>query len=352
MINFDFSDRIRKYGAEDFSACFNCGTCTAVCDLSDNENTFPRKMIRYTVLGTEDEIKMSLEPWLCYYCGDCNKSCPRQANPGNLMMSLRRWLTSKYDWTGLSGLLYRHTFAYLFAFIVSAIAFVLAFSMNIFSNEEWLYYGHFFEMFAIGGVFIVILFPNIIRMWFFTVWKPVRKMNIKAHVNALGELFIHMFTQKRSLNCASESRDKIWYIEHLLLVTSYLMLLFTTVFLNWFESRNEVIIVMGYVFSGAIFIVTTDFVIRRLKKRNEKSKFSHPSDWFFVIWLLLMGFSAFAVRLLIDTGNLENSFWVFAFHLIVLVQWALVIVPFGKWTHFLYRSFAMYFHRVKILTTK
>ncbi|MCD6332289.1 MAG: hypothetical protein J7L89_03355, partial [Bacteroidales bacterium] len=37
-----------------------------------------------------------------YYCGECSETCPQEANPGELMMSLRRWLTSKYDWTGLS----------------------------------------------------------------------------------------------------------------------------------------------------------------------------------------------------------------------------------------------------------
>jgi len=35
----------------------------------------------------------------------------------------------------------------------------------------------------------------------------------------------------------------------------------------------------------------------------------------------------------------------------VLAQWALIIVPFGKWMHFLYRSFAMYFDKIIKLTT-
>jgi len=67
----------------------------------------------------------------------------------------------------------------------------------------------------------------------------------------------------------------------------------------------------------------------------------------FLIWLFLMGFSAFMVRLFIDTGIIENNIWLYLFHLIILVQWALIIVPFGKWTHFLYRSFAMYFSKIK-----
>lgn len=56
------------------------------------------------------------------------------------------------------------------------------------------------------------------------------------------------------------------------------------------------------------------------------------------------------VRVFIDINLLENNFWMYLFHIIVLAQWALIIVPFGKWTHFLYRSFAMYFNKLKELS--
>ena len=101
-VNPGFSEILKQYGAFDMNACYNCGTCTAVCAMSDEENSFPRRMVRYSVLGLEKEIQSSLDPWLCYYCGECSSSCPREAQPGELMMSLRRWQTSKYDWTGLS----------------------------------------------------------------------------------------------------------------------------------------------------------------------------------------------------------------------------------------------------------
>jgi hypothetical protein len=87
-------------------------------------------------------------------------------------------------------------------------------------------------------------------------------------------------------------------------------------------------------------------MLSRIRRKKQISQHSRPSDWFFVIWLFLMGLSAFIVRLLIDTGVLETHFWVYIVHLIILVQWALIIVPFGKWTHFLYRSFAMYFDKL------
>ena len=80
-INPDFTTELKKYGVFDANACYNCGNCTAVCALSDEANSFPRKMVRYSVLGLEEDIEMSLDPWLCYYCGECTTTCPREADP-------------------------------------------------------------------------------------------------------------------------------------------------------------------------------------------------------------------------------------------------------------------------------
>ncbi len=346
-INPEFTDDLKQYGAFDAHACYNCGNCTAVCTLSDEENSFPRKMVRYSVLGMEGEIKASLDPWLCYYCGECSTTCPREAHPGELMMSLRRWLTAQYDWTGLSGLLYKSWWVSVAAFVLLA-AMVVGFgAFEHFHLETLMHYGHYFEMAAIALVFSLILLPNVMRMWWFTVAGTGKKVPLSAYFKALGELFVHMFTQKRALGCDD---NRMRWFEHFILVLGYLSLLFTTVFLNWFSTQSPLIIVLGYVESAVIFVVTFDFIRRRLQKEEEMSKHTHPSDWFFVIWLFLMGLTAFAVRLFIDTDILNQNVWLYLVQLTVLVQWALVIVPFGKWTHFLYRSFAMYFHKVKELS--
>jgi ferredoxin len=348
-VNPEFATELKKYGANDFSACFNCGNCTATCALSTTDSSFPREMIRYATLGLEDEIKASLKPWECYYCGECSTECPRQAEPAELMMSLRRWLTSKYDWTGLSGLLYKSLPISLTAFIL-AFAGVIVFAYSVgFELSQMIEVGHYFEMIAIGTVGVVILLPNVARMWYFTILKPKTKVPFINYLKATGDLFVHMFTQKRALGC--DDNQFRWF-EHFILVLSYLSLLFTTVFLDWFASTNLFVIVLGYVESAIIFIVTVDFVSNRMKKNKTVSKHSQPSDWFFVIWLLLMGLTALLVRLFIDFNILEMNKWLYLFHLTILVQWALIIVPFGKWTHFLYRSFAMYFERLKELSTK
>ncbi len=344
VINPQFGKELNKYGAFDFNACYNCGNCTAVCSLSTEEDSFPREMVRFSVLGMEEDIKSSLKPWLCYYCGECSTHCPQEANPGELMMSLRRWLTSEYDWTKLSGLLYRSFPVTIIAFILTAIGILVYSISENFNLETIMDAGHTFEVLAIALVFGLILVPNLARMWWFTILKPKIKVPFKKYLTGLLELFVHMFTQKRTLGCDD---NKLRWFEHFILVLGYLGLLFTTVFLDWFSSTSMFVIVLGYVMSITIFVVTIDFMSGRLKKNKEINKNSQPSDWMFVIWLFLMGLTAFIVRLFIDTGLLENNIWLYLLHLTILAQWALIIVPFGKWTHFLYRSFAMYFAKLK-----
>ncbi len=344
QINPSFSKDLKKYGAFDFNACYNCGTCTATCSLSTKDDSFPRELVRYSTLGLEDEIKSSLKPWMCYYCGECSTNCPREANPGELMMSLRRWLTAKYDWTGLSGLLYKSLLLTTALFVISA-AGVLWYSASLdFQPGTIMHMGHLFEMFAILTVFAFILLPNLIRMWWFVEGKQEKRAPLKSYFISIGELFIHMFTQKRALGC--DDNQTRWF-EHLILVFGYLLLLFTTVFLDWFAATNIFIVALGYLESAIVLVITFDFMRRRMQKEKEVSKYSQPSDWLFVVWLFLMGFTAFGVRLFIDLNILENNIWLYLIHIIILVQWAVLIVPFGKWTHFLYRSFAMYLAAIK-----
>ena len=343
-INPKFATELAKYGDKDFNSCFNCGNCTAICSLSTTDSSFPREMVRYSTLGLEDDLKASLKPWQCYYCGECTANCPRQADPGELMMSLRRWLTAQYDWTGLSGLLYK-SLTLTWVAMLAVLAGVIGFAFSVgFELDKMLEFGHWFEFIAIATVGVTILAPNIARMWYFTILKPKVKVPFKKYVTSLGELFIHMFTQKRALGC--DDNQFRWF-EHFVLVLAYLSLLFTTVFLNWFHTPYLFVHILGYVLSGIIFVVTFDFVRHRIKKDKAVAKKSQPSDWLFVVWLFLMGISAFLVRVFIDFSILEDNKWIYLVHLTVLAQWAILIVPFGKWTHFLYRSFAMYFEKLK-----
>ncbi|MFC2101354.1 4Fe-4S dicluster domain-containing protein, partial [Bacteroidota bacterium] len=256
-INTDLTAELKKYGNINFNACYNCGNCTAVCSLSTEDDSFPREMVRFSVVGLKNEIKSSLKPWMCYYCGECSTYCPQTADPGELMQTLRRWLTAKYDWTGLSGLLYRSLPFTIITFFLAVVA-VIGFSFyENFNVEKIMHFGHLFEIFAIAGVFSIIILPNVIRMWYYTVLKSGTKVSITIYIKEIWELIVHMFTQKRSLGC--DDNQFRWF-EHFILVIGYLSLLFTTVVLDWFGTSSIIVNVFGYVLSTIIFIVTIDFV--------------------------------------------------------------------------------------------
>jgi len=327
-----------------WNACFHCGNCTAVCSLTEEGILFPRKEIRALQMGLKDKLATSVEPWLCYYCGDCTETCPRDANPGELMMSVRRWLTAKYDWTGLAGLFYKSLSALIIAFVLVAIGIVAMGFVKDFNSEAVMHFGHILEFYLILTVFTIILIPNILRMFYFTVIKAKVNAPFGSYITAIGSLIVHMFTQIKTLKC---DKQTVRWLEHFLVVMGYLGLLVITVFLDWFGTENQIIIYMGYITGGLVFVFTFLLMISRLSKARELNKYSQPTDWFFIIWLFLMGFTAFLVRLFIDIDLLNDHFWIYMVHLIVISQWGMLLVPFGKWTHFLYRSFAVSFANLK-----
>ena len=91
----EFAEELKHFGVETTLECFNCGTCAAICPLIHEH--FPRKMIRYAQLGARDKILQDAqELWRCLHCGLCTQTCPRGANPGELILGLKRFALSHW----------------------------------------------------------------------------------------------------------------------------------------------------------------------------------------------------------------------------------------------------------------
>jgi len=97
LVDLEFSEQLERFGVDKAMACFNCGTCAAICPLIHEH--FPRKMIRYAQLGARGQILAEAnELWRCLHCGLCTHTCPREANPGELILGLRRFVIA--NWRG------------------------------------------------------------------------------------------------------------------------------------------------------------------------------------------------------------------------------------------------------------
>ena len=103
------------------SAILLANTESGSGNLTEETANFPRMFIRYGVLGQTDLIAQSKELWLCYACGECSEVCPRQAEPAELMASMRKYAISKYDITGFGKILMNNKFVYHIVTLILAV---------------------------------------------------------------------------------------------------------------------------------------------------------------------------------------------------------------------------------------
>ena len=180
-VNPELIDILDRFGAEDVKLCYQCGDCTTICAHADDIYKFPRKSMRLLQMGLEARINTSLEPWLCYYCGQCSEQCPREADPGETMMSLRRWLISKYDLTGIARQFFKSKATEISALLVVAVLTGLFFlyygftwgNINIYDGEGAFLPSTFIHRFdlTLGAVLALFLIANAIHMWYLTMVK-------------------------------------------------------------------------------------------------------------------------------------------------------------------------------------
>ncbi|NLY01950.1 MAG: 4Fe-4S dicluster domain-containing protein [Rhodopirellula sp.] len=352
----DLSREVAKFGAEDTQQCIHCGNCTAVCSLAGPDAVFPRKIIRYAQLGLRDKLLSSTEPWLCYYCGECSQTCPRQANPGEIMMSVRRWLTAQYDWTGFAERLYLSTRWEIAALTVVAALVVAAFllfhgpivtdrvELNTFAPVFWVELGDWLLAVTLGSLLLV----NSFRMVRLTLQSDRdRTIPTYVYLAELRTLVVHFLTQKRWRNCESLTR---WW-KHAMLVSGYLtMMLLVIVLLRWFQtdgSEWRIIDLLGYYATGVLLYFTIDAILGRLRRGEEIHKHSHVSDWTFLVLLLLTSSTGILVHLFRLAGLAMPTYATYVVHLAVAIPMLVVEVPFGKWSHLAYRPLALYLIAVK-----
>jgi len=369
---------LKEFGVKDAATCFNCGNCTAVCNLSTEETPFPRKVIRYLQLGLKDKIMQSPEPWLCYYCGDCSDTCPREANPGEVMMGLRRYQTSLYDWTGIS-----HWFYTSKTFEIGAILFV-AFLVGL---GFFTFHGPMLtdrvalNVFAPNTVIEILDLIMLAVLSFFLLSNAFRLFKaimgdskqypeldfsekqrfsnqllngipLPVYIKEFKEFIINFLTQKKFDSCKTRSQRTQWWV-HLLIMTGYsTVFLLVVVGIRWFQ-RDEIyalwhpVRLLGYYSTFAILYGVTYAMMGRLNKSKPVYEHSHSSDWAFLILLWLTTFTGILIHF---TRLLElplTTYYIYVIHLMIAVPMLVIEVPFAKWTHQLYRPLVLYLLKVK-----
>lgn len=362
---------IVKYGAADVTACFNCGNCTAVCPLADNDAVFPRRLIRYAQLGMKERLAASKDVWICYYCGECSATCPRQAEPGEFMAAARRFVIAQYDVTGLARLLYKSDwFNVLFTVFLTILFSLLLISFRRPAPDEQIALFTFIpEIYirtvalSLAGVILVAGVIGLVRM--------IRNILREGHVPftpGAGQpldwgaalwntIVVEILGQTRYRNEECEEQPTPWPVRkwfvHATILYGFLGLFGATAFDFLFKPVGSPVPLyypmrlLGTVSGILLMYGTTVALIKRALRRDKATAHSHVSDWVLLVLLWLLGLTGFLLEMAVYT--LLPPAWGYTL-LVIHVSLAmdlLTLLPVSKFAHIVYRTVALFLYNLR-----
>lgn len=368
-------DDLKRYGAFDISACFHCGNCTAVCPLSDQAGSFPRRLIRLGQIGDRKRLAASPEVWLCYYCGECSETCPRQAEPGEYMAALRRHAIASAEPTGLAGLMYKSTGMALLATLLVGIVlgmFLLARpqeSSNLPHIQAWMFdlvpyetiHNLGIAVFAIAAATILLGFGSTLRrIWGGPDGKGPGKASAKDVWRALKWTMVEIATMSRHREEADSAAAKLpaWLrasVAHRLIMFGFLGLLVATTLDFVFITLLPLGLVtfwpariIGILGGIAMMVGVVGASWRRIRKLERNVARSAFADWWVLFFLFVLGVTGFWLTGVV-TVRPEKSV---AYDVVLLVHAAMamelvLLLAFTKMAHMLYRPLALLAYRLK-----
>lgn len=378
QVDPDVLTDLKNFGVSDATACFNCGNCTALCELSSETVPFPRKTIRYLQLGLRDKLAQSPEPWLCHYCADCSKTCPRQANPGEVMMGLRRYLTSVYEPTGIARLFYRSNF---FASVLTIVVALFLGTFLIMSGpahtgqaspvSRWLFNLIDYHMIEYVGIAISILIAvsmigGLKRI--ITTFKSANSSDDEAngadpnkmhrYLEAGRKVLKDIFLLSRYHSCDAEPDETAWYLKpwllHGAIMWGFMGLALATLMDipilglkdpnagTWLPSR-----LLGIAAGLSLMYGTSVVLYKRIKKTDKYVENSQFSDWLFLLMLWGLGLTGFWLTLAVTIFNSNQFHEVILLIHTVMAMELLLLFAFSKFAHVAYRPIALFFYYLR-----
>ena len=372
-----YLDRLLGEGGEDLKKCFQCATCSVVCELSGEGNPFPRKEMIWAQWGLKDRLVADPNVWLCHQCNDCSTRCPRGARPGDVLAAVRHqhvrhYAFPKFLCTWANQVKYIPLMLVIPG-VLLALALVVGKPLGVsrpFAEHHGFFAGFFAHWLLIGffsfftGLTFLAVVVGIVRFW-----RAMKAADAASGENApvrgIGPSIVcvlkSIFSHDKFGQCTSRASRRL---THLLAFYGFLALFVVTVWAVIDIYVNPYLgIVSLYPFGllhpmkilanvgCVILIIGCVKAIYDRKSNKEESGASHSFDWIF-LWMLLsvavtglltevLRFVAEPVEHAAGTTGLQTvAFAVYFVHL-VLVFDLLVYLPFSKFAHLLYRTVAL-----------
>jgi quinone-modifying oxidoreductase subunit QmoC len=380
-----FIKEMKEAGGDTLKKCFQCATCSVVCPLSTDANPFPRRQMLFAQWGLKDKLVGDPSVLLCHQCGDCTAYCPRGARPGDVMGAVRAAAYKHYGWPSfLANLASSGQNLPVLLAIPAAVVFImwLISGSHVPAAKDFVdigysqFFGHWnFKLLPKTTFFIDFFMIPTVLLSLFGAFKGVTAMWKKMTENAgLGEplcqpspiQFVKEFLwpsvqeivrHDRFKQCeANQNRVRghqplMWAFIGLLFVTAYSF--FAQDFLGQFieglhgpmSMWNPVKIVANV---AAISLIAGAAILwgNRSQMEDEGKAVSTFYDWFLIWMIMAVGVTGLGAEVLRLLGIPGLGYIAYYLHL-VSVMMLFLYMPYTKFAHLVYRTFAMAFERYR-----
>lgn len=349
---------IRKLGRNSkapLKKCMQCGNCTVVCELSPEEDPYPRKEMQWAAWGLKDKLVTDPDIWLCHQCGDCSTYCPRGVKPADVLASLRQESIIHHAKPRWLGRLMSYPLFLPVALIVplTIILLILLLAGTLNTQVHPVNYRAFFPHAILNSTFGFLFLLTVIGMIFSirSFWKDLKKSYppdkaqksfFRSFLAAIQEIMTH----KKFNKCQTH---KYRSYAHFLVFWGFVILLFVTLFAILSVMLWEYPIpfwnpikIAGNIAFLMLFTGTNIMIFERIFNK-EKAGNTNFFDWVFLIAFYLLILTGPVLEIARFTNWSGGYSW-YIVHL-VLVWFIIIFLPYTKFAHMIYRTIAVAYLR-------
>jgi quinone-modifying oxidoreductase subunit QmoC len=373
--DLEFVQRVMSSGGESLKKCYQCATCSVVCNVTPEDKPFPRKEMIHAQWGLKDKLFSNPDIWLCHQCSDCTAYCPRGAKPGEVLGAIRKLSIEHYAFPAFMGkaLGNQKNLLMLLAVPVVLFATILAYLGKLsIPAHDIVYARDMVPVPVIDTVFIACalfallgFFAGVVRYW-----KDLKsgteistnpwQQKVKGPIPIIiMNTILEFMTHKRFDKC-EVTKDRS--TAHMFVFFGFVGLAITTtwaiIYLYGFELFNiqpfsvfhfgespypwyDPMKILGAVSALVLFTGILQVLSNR-RKNEEKAGAGSYYDWLFISVILVLvttGILSYVLRLM-DITML--AYPIYFIHL-VTIFFLFAYAPYSKMAHMVYRTTALVF---------
>ncbi len=349
-----FRDELVRRGGANAARCFQCATCSGVCELATSEMAFPRRQMLYAQWGLADRLAADPGIWLCHQCNDCTARCPRDARPGDAIQAIRSMMIEELGAPRFMARLVgraRTTWPILLGLPVLFWALLIGGVSGFEAPRLPLVYGDFVPARMIQAVFVpAFAFAAIAaaigarRCW--VAWGNAAKRD-GSLIGGLAGVVTDILGHRRFGKCVAARPRRLG---HLLLLWGFVAALIATAILAFqmdilhMETSPVPLTHPIKLFGNAGAVLAGIGVVWLLVNRlsnEEGAGRSRGYDNFFLALVVLLVFSGIGSELArLAELPVPVALALYVLHLGMILSLFLTL-PFSKFAHALYRTLAM-----------